>query len=116
MEATTTSRLDKNQWRPYFDRVSKGLTGKRADIEVASLALGDQVEVEWLPIIGIVYDPNDDIIEVALENVDHMISKPREVYVEEEGGQLASVEIIDADGVRQIVNLRDPLMLPPPGR
>ncbi len=30
-------KLEKLQWRGYFDRVSKALVGKRAEIEVASL-------------------------------------------------------------------------------
>jgi hypothetical protein len=56
----------------------------------------------------------DDIIEVALEGVDHLINKPREIWVEEKGLELSSLEVIDADDARQIVVLRDPLMLPAP--
>jgi hypothetical protein len=51
---------------------------------------------------------------VALEGLDHLISKPRELYVEEGPGGLTALEIIDADDVKQIVKLRDPLMLPSP--
>jgi hypothetical protein len=88
--------------------------GKRAEIEVASLKLGDQIEAEWLPFFGISYDPKDDVIALALEGHDHLIHKPREICIEGEGLELSSLEIIDADGVRQIVVLRDPLMLPAP--
>ena len=109
-------QLEKSQWRPYFDRMSKSLLGKRAEIEVASLRLGDQIEAEWLPLLGISYDPKDDIIEIALEGVDHLIHKPREVYVEQEGLQLSSLEVVDAKGVRQIIVLRDPMMLPAPAQ
>jgi hypothetical protein len=108
------SKLEKTAWHPYFDHVSKILDGKRAEIEVASLRIGDQIEAEWLPLLGIVYDPKDDIIEIVLEGLDHMIHKPQEVYVDQEAVLLTSMEVIDADGVRQIVKLRDPLMLPPP--
>ena len=45
-------KLDKSLWHPFFDRVSKGLVGKEAEIEVASLDLGAQVEAMWLPLIG----------------------------------------------------------------
>jgi hypothetical protein len=109
------SKLEKTAWRPYFDNISKTLDGKRAEIEVASLRIGDQIEAEWLPLLGIAYDPKDDLIEVVLEGLDHMIPKPQEVYVDQEAVLLTSMEVIDADGVRQIVKLRDPLMLPPPG-
>jgi hypothetical protein len=109
-----TRKLDKAQWRTYFDRVSKSLVGKRAEIEVDSLSLGSQIETEWLPFLGIVYDPKDDLIEIALEDVDHMIRHPDSVFVDEDLLALNSVEIVDRDGVKQIVVLRDPLMLPPP--
>ncbi|MEN3385036.1 MAG: hypothetical protein V7608_5080 [Hyphomicrobiales bacterium] len=107
-------KLEKSVWKPYFDAVSKILPGKRAEIEVAALNLGDQIEAEWLPLLGITYDPEDDLIEIALEGVDHLIPRPREIWVEAEGLNLSSIEVIDANGVRQIVMLRDPMMLPAP--
>lgn len=109
-------KLDKEDWRPWFDRVSQALIGKRTEIEVESLSLGSQVEAESLPLLGITYDPKDDIVEVALEDVDHLITMPKEIYVDYDGGGLKSVEIIDASDARHIVQLRDPLMLPAPAR
>jgi hypothetical protein len=109
-----TRKLDKKEWKTFFDRVSKMLEGKLAEIEVASLRLGAQVQAEWLPLHGIAYDPKDDLMEVTLEGLDHMITKPREIYVEDGTVGLESVEIIDADGTKQIVKLRDELMPPAP--
>jgi hypothetical protein len=94
--------------------VSKHLIGKRAEIDVESLALGAQVEGKWLPLFGIVYDPKNDLIEIAVEELDHMVHKPREIYVDEGSTGLISLEVLDGDGVRHIVQFRDPLMLPPP--
>jgi Family of unknown function (DUF5335) len=105
-------KLERAEWRPFLDRVSKGLAGKQAEIKVASLDLGDQLQAGWVSLIGLVYDPKDDIVEVALEGLDHMIHKPRELYVEEEDGQLSSLEVVDADGGRQIIKLKDMLALP----
>jgi hypothetical protein len=110
----TVRKLEKREWRPYLDRVSRGLVGKRAEIEVASLALGSQILAEWLALSGITYDPKDDVVEIALDGVDHLITGPRELYVDEGPLGVTSVEIIDAGGVRQILKLRDPLMLPAP--
>jgi Family of unknown function (DUF5335) len=98
----TVHKLEKEQWRPFFDRLSKGLDGKQAEIEIASLYLGDQVEAEWLPLLGIVYDPKNDIIELALDGLDHMIHKPREIYIDNGAQTLMSLEIVDADGTKQI--------------
>jgi hypothetical protein len=50
---------------------------------------------------------------LALDQVDHMIPKPREIYVDDGlGGGLMSIEIVDTECTKQIIKLRDPLMLP----
>src|SRR3984893_4539789 len=110
----TTHKLDKKQWRSFFDGVSRLLEGKRAEIEVASLSLGDQGEAEWLPLLGIAYDPKDDLVEVALEGLDHLIHHPREIYVDDDVGGLVAIEVVTTDDEREILKLRDPLMLPAP--
>ena len=111
----TARKLDKSEWRKFFDDLSRMLPGAQAEVEVASLELGDQIEAEWLPLIGLVYDHKGDLVEIAMEGLDHMIRKPREIYADSDPGGLVSLEIVDADGVRQIVRLREPLMLPAPG-
>ncbi|MBI1891227.1 MAG: DUF5335 domain-containing protein [Burkholderiales bacterium] len=108
------TKLEKEVWHPYFDAMSKTLAGKRAEIAVESLQLGSQIEAEWVPLYGITYDPKNDLVEVVMEGLDHMIRHPREVYVDIEAGGLNSVEVIDDDDVKQIINLRDPVALPPP--
>jgi hypothetical protein len=112
----TTRQLHKKEWRAYLDFLSKFLEGKNAEIEIASLSLGEQVVAEWLPFLGISYDAKDDLIEVGLEGIDHLIDRPREIYIEDGAGELISIEIVDTEGVRQVVKLRDPLMLPVPAR
>jgi len=108
------SKLEKPKWHPYFDYMSKILDGKRAEIEVDALAIGSQIEADWLPLVGITYDPKDDIVEVALEGLDHLIYKPSEVFVDQNATELSSVEVVDSDDFRHIIKLRDPLMLPAP--
>ncbi len=107
-------QLSKSEWQSYCDHVSKGLQGKRAQIEVAALSLGNQIAAKWVPVIGITYDPKGDIIEIALEGLDHLIHGPRSVTVDESATGLSSVEIVDREGGKQIVKLAEPLMLPPP--
>lgn len=109
------SKLEKTEWHTYFDRLSRILDGKSAEIEVSSLEIGDQIEAESLPLLGIVYDPKSDVVEVLLEGLDHLIHRPSEIFIDEEAVVgLKSVEVIDRDDVRQIIKLRTPLMLPSP--
>jgi hypothetical protein len=44
----------------------------------------------FLYLIGITYDPGDDLVKVALEGLDHMIRRPRDIYVEIGAGTLAT--------------------------
>ena len=106
------SDVPKAEWREFFDRMSKALTGKWAEIEVASLDLGDQITAEWIPLIGITYDSKDDLFDVALDRYDHLIRHPRQVMVDEADGGLTSVAVVDADGAKQVVRMKQPLMLP----
>jgi hypothetical protein len=110
----TVHTLEKTEWHSYFDRMTKVLIGKRAEIEVASLELGDQIEAEWVALLGITYDPKKDVLEIALDGLDHLVPKPRQVYVDEGLAGLDSFEAIDHAGARHIVRLREPLMLPAP--
>lgn len=108
----TTVTLPKEDWEGFFDRVSKVLEGEQAEIEVAGLDLGDQLETEWVQLLGITYDPRDDLVEVALAGVDHLIRHPKRVAVEEEGVLIRSVLVEDGDGHEHIIRLRAPLALP----
>ena len=100
-----TRKLDKAEWRPFLDGISKLLEAKEVEIEVASLSLGDQVQAKWLPLHGVAYDPKDDV--VALEGLDHMIPRPREIYAQEGTAGLASLEVVDSIGAKQIVKFSD---------
>jgi hypothetical protein len=110
----TIQRVDKSQWRPFLDAISKLIEGKVAEVEVASLKLGDQTEAEWLPLLGITYDPRDDVVDIELDGVDHIITKPREIYFDGDVNGLTVLGVVDGDGVRQIVKLKDSLVLPAP--
>jgi hypothetical protein len=105
--------IPKTEWRSFFDRMSQALLGKLAEIEVASMDLGDNIVAEWVPMIGITYDSRDDLLDVALDRANHLIRHPKEILVEEDENGLKSVAVLDGDDTRQIVNLRTPLTLPP---
>ncbi len=104
-------KLEKTEWGPFFDYLSKILEGRQAEIEAASLSIGNQVQANWLPILGLVYDPKDDVVELALGGLDHLI-KPNTIFFDEQAGMLGSLEIVDRNNVSQVVKFREPLALP----
>ena len=106
------TQLGRTQWQAYFDRVSKAIAGKRVEIQVTGLGLGDQIDVEWLPLIGLSYDPKSDALAVIAEGAEHMIRSPRQIHIDHELDWLHSLEAIDAEGNHHIVVLKDPFLLP----
>ena len=109
-------RTERSEWKPLLDRLSKTLIGKRAEVEIAALPLGDQVVAEWLPLLGITYDHKDDLVEVAMDGLDHLIRSPREINLLQQDGLWSAVRIVDAEDLQHIITLKEPLMLPPPAR
>ncbi len=112
----TIRRLDRAEWTGFCIRASRGFIGRWANIEIASQEIGFQIEARRLPLLGMVYDARSDVLEILVGELDHLIRSPREFYVDEEPVGILSLQIVDADGVRQIVTLHDPLMLPAPAR
>jgi hypothetical protein len=106
-----TKKIPRRQWKGYFDRFTKRhLRDDRpeaATLELLSPALGDQVEVEGARLLGISYDPRSEALEVLLENVDHLVFRPNEIWVVEEAdGFLPSAEIVRNDGTKEILTVR----------
>ncbi len=106
-----TRKLEKADWEGYFDQVSKTLTVRTVEIEVGSLAIGDQIAASWAPLRGLTYDPKGDLLEVQMPEHDHLIHRPQEIHVVEQGDGLAMIETVDGDGVKQIIRLNAPLQL-----
>ena len=103
----TVRTLGKNEWHPYFDRIARGLLGKRAAIEILSPQISEEVEAQWLPLLGISYDPKSHVLEIAVDRLKHLIAKPQHLVVEENAGELATLEVVDQHGLSHIVRLRD---------
>lgn len=102
--------LKRDEWRTYFDDFSRDLIKEKrtdyAEIRVLSTEDGAQPETSWVPLSGLTYDHRDDLLEVQVKGLDHLIFHPSQIYVDETSGTLGSLEIIQADGTKQIIELR----------
>ena len=107
-------KFERSKWTDVCAAVSVALLGKRAEIEVVSLSDGLLIEAQWLPVIGIAFDPVNDSMRIMLDGVDHFVFQPREMYLDFGLGGVQSLGILDNENAWQIVLLRDPLMLPRP--
>jgi hypothetical protein len=106
----TTRAIGLSDWHIYLNKVSADLSDRRAEVRIVSPTLGNQVEAAGVRLIGITYDLKDQVLEVALEGLDHLIRKPVEFYVQEGQSGVESFSILDAEGNRHIVQLLPPVI------
>ena len=108
---TITTKVPPEQLEKYFDTFSKHYLMREStnavDIEVLMPELGDQFEAEGAHLAGISYDPRSRAIDIELDGGDHRAYKPSEVWVvEDDDGFLKAMEMVQADGTREVVRVR----------
>jgi hypothetical protein len=106
-------RIEPNQWQPFFDRLSAALGAKSVDIDIVGPGIGSQTEAHQVALTGLSYDSKNDVFAVIAEDLEHNISHPREIHVDEELDSVRSLEVVDEAGDHHILKLTDPLRLPP---
>ncbi len=103
--------LDRSEWSGELIRLSRLMRGKDVMVEVAALNLGDQTEAEYVPLKGLSYDEKDDVVQLWVGEMDHLIRHPREIGVAMENDRLISIDIVDAEGGQhQVKPLEDVLL------
>jgi hypothetical protein len=110
MGSAVTKQIPRAQWQVYFDGLTRGhLTGKgapAASLEIVSPDIGDQFEAREARLLGLVYDPRSDALEVVLEGMDHLAFQPSEIWViEEDDGFVTTLELVRDDGTRELLYL-----------
>jgi hypothetical protein len=115
--STTTVELDTERWTEYFDALAANLEGSTVTIEIMSDELGDQLDVERLPLQAIGYDSRDAKLELSLGGRDrrypvvlwHFIDNPQTITVEQTGALTPeAILVIDASGTRTLIRLFEP--------
>lgn len=104
-------KIERTRWDTYFNAFSQTLMRSHrvdyAEIRVLSTEFGAQQETTWLPLQGITFDAKSDLLEVLVENMDHLVWHPSEIYVDEAAdGTLMRFEVLRKDGTREIIELR----------
>jgi hypothetical protein len=108
---STTKQLARTEWKLYFDRFTRERLESEepgaATIEVVSPTLGDQFQVSAVRLLGLTYAPKSEALEVLLENIDHLIFRPTEIWVVEgEPGFISTLEILQSDGTKELIYVR----------
>jgi hypothetical protein len=101
-----TRELSPEEWKSYFDRLSHQAEGTVIRMEVLGDELGDQIEMDWLQLDGITYDPKGGILDVIAEGVDARVARPKSILIDEREGRLVAMQIVDADDDLHVVRLK----------
>jgi uncharacterized protein YuzE len=109
--------IARENWHDFLENFTRTIQGREAEVEVVSDDFGGQRLAEGVPMLGLSYDERGDVLEVELENVGHRVARPTALFVDlAEAGGVIGIEIEGEDGVRNILRLREPLMLPEPAQ
>ncbi len=104
-------KMPKKDWAVFFDEYSKrelmNKNGHYADLQLLSGLSGSVIETSWLKLQGITYDAKNDLLEILLEDLDHMIAHPDQIFVDQNShGDILSMEIIEKDGTKHILEAK----------
>jgi hypothetical protein len=118
-----TREISHEQWAPFLDQFSKAHRGEQVQVRVMSKEMGDQTEMEQLPLVGITDDfkaSEGERIEVIAgdsveENMSHAILHPVHVKIaERDDGSPVAMQIESEDGTATLVRFLPPLEELPP--
>jgi len=113
---TQTREIDRRQWKPFLEELSRLNLGRRVRVEVLRPGIGIHTEARDLPLVGIMTDHSaegSDLIEVIVgdspaAHLTHPVSAPEFVHVVETDGIASAVQIVSGDGTKTLVHLNRP--------
>lgn len=108
-----TREIPRNQWKKFFDNLSRKQEGWEATLEVFSPDIGDQVEERHMFLTGMTAELADsgDKIEIMMGghpngHLTHIVTAPVEVNLQQTSvGVDAALQIRAADGTTTLLHL-----------
>jgi hypothetical protein len=104
--------IPKAEWHDALELVTEQHENDLVTIEVVGEQLGDQAEVEKLPLFAIEYDHRGDVVVVAVGGRDrrypvvlrHIISRPTALFLHPPPPEeTKALDVTDGDGVHTII-------------
>lgn len=112
-----TDDVPRAGWQAHLDGLTREHEGHDVTIEVLDRELGDEEEVERLPLSSIGFDPKDDVVIVAVGGRDgrfpvvlrHVVENPERIAVDSyaDDGRVA-LDLVDGAGDHTIVTIWPP--------
>lgn len=111
-----TTEIPKEQWKEFFDNLSRELIDWETRVQVLSDGTGAQMLSEGLPFSGLTFEdgPGAPIVELSVgrspeNHQTHMIADPKFVAFENTGlGPNGVLDIEDSEGTKTLVTFIQP--------
>ncbi|MCW5961274.1 MAG: DUF5335 family protein [Pyrinomonadaceae bacterium] len=107
--------INKDQWKEYFDELSRKMVDFETSIQILSGESGAQMISSGLPFNGITLDENDErsSIEISVGNrarthLSHNIFAPKMVAFEATDNVSGTLDIEESDGTKTLVRFTNP--------
>ena len=112
-----SQELPREDWQAHLEQLTKEHHGHEVTIELLEHPFGNEIEVEALPLAYVEYDPEDDVIIVAVGGADgrhpvvsrRIIEHPLQVMADTyDSGRRLALEVVAGDGSHTVVDIHDP--------
>jgi hypothetical protein len=100
--------IPRERWAEYFDSCSRRFVrDDRPEVAMIAVTSGlAGTTVRGARVIRITYDRHDDVLEVALDGVDHLVYHPTEIRVTEDAdGFVRELRVKHKGGPREVIIL-----------
>jgi hypothetical protein len=110
-----TNEVAKQDWKNFFDEMSRRLLGRETRVQVFKDDIGAQTLADGLALGGFMFEEKTNgAIEIILgagagSHQTHTIFKPQKVFYESEEDRGGIIEIEDADGAKTLVSFAAPV-------
>ncbi|MBT3069453.1 DUF5335 domain-containing protein [Rhodomicrobium sp. Az07] len=104
--------LEKRDWQPLLDHISRSEGAYKVTIEVDRADIGAQIQVDNVDFRGVSYDPKNDDIAIDAGSLEHRIHKPTDLSVAVEGAELVSLEVLGEDKAVTSISFKPRLNMP----
>jgi hypothetical protein len=104
------TQLSRRDWPRFFSRLSAALAGRAVPVDTAGF--DEELPGGWIGLASVSYDAEREELVLLLEGERRLARHPHQVHVHWDEGLLYSVELVDRDGRRDYLMLRQPLQVP----
>lgn len=111
-----TEEFPRDRWESYLNDLTRKAKDRPVQVRVESLAIGDQVLAEGLPLVAISLETkgtDKGAIEIVAERPDgthvmHMIPDPQRIYLaRDERGEVVALDVEEEGGVKTLIALKN---------